>query len=416
MAEASVKLGRVSLVPRGAYDAAAVYKKLDVVEYEGSSYLVLADGTTGVTPEDGGAYMLLAEKGEKGDKGDTGPTGPQGPQGMGLTIAGQYATPEELAAAVPAPEPGAAYSVGSEPPYQVYIWDAAHGAWVNNGVLQGAQGETGPQGPAGPQGEAGPQGPQGGTGPAGPAGPQGEAGPQGPKGDTGPAGPQGATGARGPTGATGATGAAGANGKSAYQYAKDGGYTGTEAAFQALMGSGPWLPASGGTLTGDLRIKGSGNFGTKLNLGDGDYVHFYEPTDDCLEIKAKKINFVTSAATDDKFTLNGSPIGGGLSVEQIAAANGSFTPYGEKSLSIHHNRPDCKLLAVDVSGGLFGSGILLNVVNFTVFWKDYNGYNDAGFPCIEVKVGVPSNNSIYFTILDRLGSSQQFTVTVYGIK
>ena len=82
------------------------------------------------------------------------------------------------------------------------------------------------------------------------------------------------------------------------------------------MGSGPWLPASGGTLTGDLRIKGSGNFGTKLNLGDGDYVHFYEPTDDCLEIKAKKINFVTSAATDDKFTLNGSPIGGGLSVEQ----------------------------------------------------------------------------------------------------
>ena len=114
MAEASVKLGRVSLVPRGAYDAAAVYKKLDVVEHEGSSYLVLADGTTGVTPEDGGAYMLLAEKGEKGDKGDTGPAGPQGPQGMGLTIAGQYATPEELAAAVPAPEPA---SAPAEDPY-----------------------------------------------------------------------------------------------------------------------------------------------------------------------------------------------------------------------------------------------------------------------------------------------------------
>ena len=29
------------------------------------------------------------------------------------------------------------------------------------------------------------------------------------------------------------------------------------------------LPTAGGTLTGDLRIKGSGNYGTKINLGDG---------------------------------------------------------------------------------------------------------------------------------------------------
>ena len=71
------------------------------------------------------------------------------------------------------------------------------------------------------------------------------------------------------------------------------------------------LPVSGGTLTGNLTIKGSSNYGTKINLGDGDYVHIAEPTDDCLEIKAKKINFVTSATTDDKFTLNGEPIGGG---------------------------------------------------------------------------------------------------------
>lgn len=43
-------------------------------------------------------------------------------------------------------------------------------------------------------------------------------------------------------GAPGAPGAAGKDGKSAYQYAVDGGYTGTEAEFQALMGSGPWVP------------------------------------------------------------------------------------------------------------------------------------------------------------------------------
>lgn len=80
------------------------------------------------------------------------------------------------------------------------------------------------------------------------------------------------------------------------------------------------LPSSGGTLTGDLRIKGSGNYGTKINLGDGDYVHISEPTDDCLEIKAKKINFVTSATTDDKFTLNGEKIDGGASVEPATVA------------------------------------------------------------------------------------------------
>lgn len=37
----------------------------------------------------------------------------------------------------------------------------------------------------------------------------------------------------------------GTDGKSAYQYAVDGGYTGTEAEFQALLGSGPWLPRNG---------------------------------------------------------------------------------------------------------------------------------------------------------------------------
>ena len=54
-------------------------------------------------------------------------------------------------------------------------------------------------------------------------------GPQGPKGDTGP---KGETGAQGPKGDTGA---AGADGKSAYAYAVDGGFTGTEAEFAAKM-------------------------------------------------------------------------------------------------------------------------------------------------------------------------------------
>lgn len=56
-----------------------------------------------------------------------------------------------------------------------------------------------------------------------------------------------------------------------------------------ISSSGDYLPLSGGTLTGDLRIKGSSNFGTKINLGDGDYVHISEPTDDVMDIKATTI-------------------------------------------------------------------------------------------------------------------------------
>lgn len=118
------------------------------------------------------------------------------------------------------------------------------------------------------RGEPGPQGPQGETGPQGEQGPQG---PQGEKGDTGPTGADGQPGADGAPGPIGATpniqigtvetlpagspatasmggtpknpllnlgipkGQTGDAGKSAYQYAQDGGYTGTEAEFSKKL-------------------------------------------------------------------------------------------------------------------------------------------------------------------------------------
>ena len=59
----------------------------------------------------------------------------------------------------------------------------------------------------------------------------GATGPQGPKGDTGATGPQGLKGDKGDTGPQGPKGEKGDTGKSAYQYAQDGGYTGTETEF-----------------------------------------------------------------------------------------------------------------------------------------------------------------------------------------
>ena len=57
-------LGFVSLAPRGDWNANTTYKRLDTVNYGGSSYIVLK-ALTGVTPVgDNVNYMLLASKGD----------------------------------------------------------------------------------------------------------------------------------------------------------------------------------------------------------------------------------------------------------------------------------------------------------------------------------------------------------------
>lgn len=120
----------------------------------------------------------------------------------------------------------------------------------------------------------GPQGPQGAAGPAGPAG---ETGPAGPQGATGPQGPAGAAGPAGPAGETGPQGVAGPAGKSAYQYAQDGGYTGTEEEFKELMGSGPWVPLEDGVrmLSAVIpkgRMRGDVDGDGKITQADADLI------------------------------------------------------------------------------------------------------------------------------------------------
>lgn len=187
-------------------------------------------GDTGETGPQGPA-------GPKGDAGETGPQGPKGDpgaDGKSFVVLGRYSTLDELMTAHPTGSEGEAWAVGSASDNDIYLWDVDKQMWTNIGSLQG------PQGPAGPEGDTGETGPQG---PEGPKGDTGETGPQGPAGPKGDIGPQGPAGAPGP---------AGEDGKTAYQYAQEGGYTGTEAEFQALMGSGPWLPLSGGKLTGSI--------------------------------------------------------------------------------------------------------------------------------------------------------------------
>lgn len=123
----TTNLGRVRIVPKGAWASGTAYKILDLVTYGGGSYLCIADVTSSTAPNsDTSHWQLIASKGDKGDKGDQGIQGIQGPQGA-----------------------------------------------------------TGPQGEKGEKGDTGATGPQGPQGAKGDKGDTGATGPQGPKGDTG---------------------------------------------------------------------------------------------------------------------------------------------------------------------------------------------------------------------------------------
>ena len=155
---------------KGTWSNSEAYYYADLVQYQGSSWIAVANQGTGnffvgfVPGSDESKWQLYASVGATGATGATGPqgstgaTGEQGPTGA-----------------------------------------------------TGATGPTGPQGTTGDQGDTGDTGATGATGEVGPTGPTGNTGATGAQ---GPTGSTGATGATGPTGATGDTGATGPTGPS----------------------------------------------------------------------------------------------------------------------------------------------------------------------------------------------------------
>lgn len=103
--------------------------------------------------------------------------------------------------------------------------------------LQGEKGDTGEQGPKGIQGEKGEKGDPGEQGSKGDRGEQGIQGPMGPQGPQGIPGEQGPKGDKGDTGPQGPRGEPGTPGKSAYEFAKEAGYAGTEEEFAEKLAS-----------------------------------------------------------------------------------------------------------------------------------------------------------------------------------
>ena len=120
-------------------------------------------GETGPTGPQGerGVRGYTGERGEQGIKGDTGAVGPQGERGekgdkgdkgdtgKGLQILGYYDSYAALIEAVPNPEIGDAYGIGTDEPYDIYVANQNR-RWVNNGPIQGPEGPQGPTGATGP--------------------------------------------------------------------------------------------------------------------------------------------------------------------------------------------------------------------------------------------------------------------------
>jgi len=221
----------------GAWAESTEYKRSDVVEFSGSSYIALAAHTADLTnyPPEPALWSLVAASGANGVEGPAGEQGPKGDAGaMGDT--------------------GAQGNAGAK---------GDTGTKGDTGA-QGATGDTGAQGPTGPagaKGDTGSQGPKGDTGLQGAIGATGAKGDPGTKGDTGAQGPKGDTGAQGPTGPGGAKGDTGSQGPK--------GDTGLQGAIGATGAKGDSGAVGPRGLKGDTGAQGAiGPIGPKGNTGD----------------------------------------------------------------------------------------------------------------------------------------------------
>ena len=123
-----------SVAPKGAWDNTEEYHYLDLVSYNGSSYIATKTVPAGTLPTDTGYWMLSAEKGTQGDPGAPGQDGHDG-------APGQDGAPATIAigtvTTLPAGSDATVENVGTP-----------QDAIINFGIPKGDQGDPGSGGSA----------------------------------------------------------------------------------------------------------------------------------------------------------------------------------------------------------------------------------------------------------------------------
>ena len=165
----------------------------------------------------------------------------------------------------------------------------------------------------------------------------------------------------GETGATGATGAAGADGKSAYAYAQDGGYTGTEAEFAAKLAKEKFANPYALTFTGAVNEaydgssaktieipSGGGGGGTNLSLVYENTFENIASINETIDAMNGKENFV--------FNIEFTPLADSATAVTI---NGSTLYNGERRFIIAYYLKSVPYSAAYPQKAIYGSVLKL---------------------------------------------------------
>ena len=299
-------LGKVSVVPKGDYSASTTYYALDIVGYNGGSYLAMQQ-VTGVTPSnDGVNWMQLSGPGLPGEQG------PQGVPGAAAGFGEATATVDDTSGT-----PSVEVETSGPDTAKVFTFKF-YG-------LKGTKGDTGDKGNTG---DTGPTGPQGVSVVTAQINEQGhliitlsEGEPIDAGDATGPIGPQGIQGEAGESvGSIQRTSGTGAPGTTdTYtMYSTDGSEIGTFTVYNGTNGTG----------AGDFMADGSVPMTGALDMGGNKITNLGAPGADTDAVRKSDLDAVAaevdgildgttpvhlSPATDTK--IGGVIIGDGLSVE-----------------------------------------------------------------------------------------------------
>lgn len=119
-----------------------VSETADAVPPENANVHIITEESDTIIPipdsweRDGDNVYLLCENERIGDPIAL----KDGVDGKNFTIMGYYNTLDALYAAVPTPEPGDAYGIGTAAPYIAYVFDGVTKKWIDNGSMSGVAG------------------------------------------------------------------------------------------------------------------------------------------------------------------------------------------------------------------------------------------------------------------------------------